>query len=73
MFSALLKIVRAAAKYGPKVLKYLKAAFDVIWRYGMKAVNWVCNNIGKIVNAIGAAVSIKEFIEWLVELFKEIF
>ena len=60
---ALLKLLKLAAKYGPKAIKYLKAAFKTIWHYGTKGVNWAINNFGKIVNAIAIATLIADFVE----------
>ena len=70
---AVLELIKAAAKYGSKVLKYIKAAFSTIWKYGTKAVTWVKNNIGKVVEAILIAPDVADFIEWLVEMFQKLF
>ena len=70
---ALLELLKAAAKYGSKVLKYIKAAFSTIWKYGTKAVTWVKNNIGKVVEAILIAPDVVDFIQWLVDKLEKLF
>ena len=69
---ALLKLVKIAAKYGSKVVRYLKAAFSTIWKFGNKAVQWISYNIGKVVAAIMAAGDVAEFIEWLIDIFEKV-
>lgn len=73
MWSAFLKLLQMAAKFGPKVVKFLKAAWGVISKYGMAGVNWVKDNIGLIVDVISGIQLASDFVKWLAEQLKHAF
>ena len=67
MWSAFLKVLQVAARYGTKVVSFLKSAWGVISKYGIAGVNWVKNNIGLIVDVISGIDYVSQFIQWITE------
>lgn len=73
MLGALAKLLAVFTKYGSKAVKAIKAAWSVIKPYGQKAIDWIVKNAGKVVNAIGTAVTIKDFVEWIADMLDKLF
>lgn len=73
MVKAFLELLKLAAKYGTKVVSFLKSAYSVIMKYGSAGIDWVKNNWGKVITAIASFNDVVDFINWIAEQLRNFF